>query len=292
MWFAIDVSDYGFYGLEDKESTWMNQTLPAPVLNISAFRMADRLDLYGWNWTDPRTNTKPFGDDADFAFAASNGTYFMPYIKSNGSCQPMSDPESGADSVRETYQWGFSFLQLYVTILLLLLWSIGLAYMWMKARLIMRTRGCYDVPRGFKGVLELAKAIRKELQEQNDPDDLSYDQLAKEIHKRLKGGNIELENVDSSATHSIWQDFLAWCKDEKWWAGAIVVMLGPCIGLALQANSFGWWLMVPILAVTIALVVGRSNRSRVILTLINFIVGTIVFIGAWYGTKSPDGSYY
>ncbi|KAK2025729.1 hypothetical protein LX32DRAFT_675167 [Colletotrichum zoysiae] len=287
-----DVQKYGFYGLEDKESVWMGQSLPAPVLNISASWLLPSAALYGWNWTDPRTGRQPFIDGSRVAYAAGNKTYPLSYLKANGSCQPMSDPGLGADSVRESYEWGFSYLQLYMLIGLLMAWTLCLVYMWTKARLTMRMRRRYDVPKDYKGVLELSDAIRKQLQE-SGPDDLSHDQLRDEIKKRLGGGRIELERADAPETYGLWRGARVYCKDEKWWLVAMLGMLGPCAGLASIDNSFGWWLLVPILSTTLAMLVGRSIESRCVLFLVGASLGTITFLGAWYGHggTNPSGYY-
>jgi len=277
------VQKYGFYGLEDKESTWMGQPLPAPVLNISATWLLPSAAIYGWNWTDPRTGQQPFRDGNRASYAIGNETYPLSYMKANGSCQPMRDREFSADSVRESYEWGFSYLQLFILIVLLLAWTLCLAYMWIKARLTMRMRRRYDVPKEYKGVLELSKAIRKQLQE-SDPDDLSHKQLREEIIKRLGGGRIELDRVDAPGTYDLWRGTWTYCKDEKWWLFAILGMLGPFVVLGrLGDNSFGWWMLVPILTAMLAMLVGRSIESRCVLVLVGASLGTIIFLGVWYG---------
>ncbi|KAG7057498.1 nad dependent epimerase dehydratase [Colletotrichum scovillei] len=287
------VQEYGFYGLRNENTTWMNKTIPAPALNISASGLPSYRDLiYGWNWTDPRTGLMPFQDENNLTYTAGNETYSKEYMKAYGSCQPMSDHGLGADAGRESYQWGFSYLQLYILVLLLVLWTLSLAYMWLKARLTMRMRRRYDVPRGYKGVLELSGAIRKELQE-TDPDELSHDQLSEEINKSLKGGRIQLELADSPATYSFWRAIWMWFKEEKWWIGPVLLMLAPSVPLTLINNSFGWWLLVPMSSLLLALMVGRSEKSRIVIALVGFIIGTITFLGVWYGTESYRcGSLY
>ncbi|KAK1673443.1 hypothetical protein BDP55DRAFT_695443 [Colletotrichum godetiae] len=278
------VQEYGFYGLENKNTTWMNKTMPAPALNISASGLPSyRNLLYGWNWTDPRTSLKPFENGKNLTYTAGNETYSKEYMKAYGSCQPMSDHGMGADAGRETYQWGFSYLQLYILVILLVLWTLSLAYMWLKARLTMRMRRRYDVPRGYKGVLELSHAIHKELQE-TEPDELSHDQLSEEIKKSLKGGRIQLELADSPATYGFWRANWVWLKEERWWIGPVLLMMVTSAPLIVINNSFGWWLLVPIIALLLALMVGRSKKSRIIIAFVSFTVGTITFLGVWYGT--------
>ncbi|WDK12574.1 hypothetical protein CGRA01v4_03854 [Colletotrichum graminicola] len=278
------VQKYGFYGLEDKESTWMGRSLPAPILNISATWLLPSGEMYGWNWTDPRTGQQPFKDGNQATYAFGNEIYPLSYVKGYGSCQPTRERDSIAESVRESYEWGFSYLQLFILITLLLVWTLCIAYMWIKARLTMRMRRTYDVPKEYKGVLELSDAIRKQLQE-SDPDDLSHNQLREEIKKRLGGGSIELDRVDAPETYDLWRGTWAYCKDEKWWLFAILGMLGPCVALTLYDNSFGWWMLVPILTAILAMLVGRSIESRCVLVLVGVSLGTVIFLGAWYGQR-------
>ncbi|KAJ0160288.1 hypothetical protein CTA2_8224 [Colletotrichum tanaceti] len=284
-----NVQEYGFYGLQDKESTWMGQALPAPTLNISASWLPRSDSTYGWNWTDPRTGERPFASFYRAAYAAGNETYGLGYLKANGSCQPMSDPAFSADSqsARESYEWGFSFLQLYILVSLLLAWTLCVASVWLKARMTMRARGRRDVPRGYKGVLELAGAMRKELRDHEcDPDGLSHDELHEEIKKRLGGGSIELDKADSPEPWGVWRAAWAYCRDEAWWVVAVLVMIPPCAGLSSVDSSFGWWLLVPVTSTMLAMAVGRSKESRIILLLAGSTLGTVVFLGAWYGTRT------
>ncbi|KAK1995091.1 hypothetical protein LX36DRAFT_672697 [Colletotrichum falcatum] len=290
--YVNDVQKYGFYGLENRESTWMGRSLPAPVLNISASWLYPSLSLYGWNWTDPRTGQQPFRDGRRAAYATGNKTYPLSYLEANGSCQPLRDPSISADSVRESYEWGFSYLQLFILTVFLMAWTLCIAYMWTKARLTMRMRRRRDVPRDYKGVLELSSAIRRQLHG-SDPDGLSHDELREEIGKRLGGGRVELEKAEAPETYGLWRGAAAYCMDEKWWLVAVLGMLGPCAALASIDNSFGWWMVVPTLSTTLAMLVGRSTESRCVLVLVGAGVGTVTFLGAWYGHGgSGQSSYY
>nr|XP_036575701.1 uncharacterized protein CTRU02_14351 [Colletotrichum truncatum]KAF6782312.1 hypothetical protein CTRU02_14351 [Colletotrichum truncatum] len=273
------VKEYGFFGLEDKTSIWMNQTLPAPTLNISAFYIPEPYDevLYGRNWTDPRTNSMPFLDKKRLAYSYSPGnqTYSLNHIETYGSCQPVSEIAAGNDSVRETYQWGFSYIQLFVMTILLVLWTIGVSAMWLKAHMTMRMRGGCDKPMGFKGVLELAAAIQKQLQETN-PNDLSHDQLSEEIKKRLRGGSIQLEREEATAMYGLWKGLWGWVIERKWWFTTLLVFAGFAT-LIYISRSISWF-FIPTAAVLIAVVVGQSGKSRAMLTLACVILGTIVFV--------------
>jgi hypothetical protein len=93
---GLDTQAYGFLGLNangdinDIETKWMNQTIPKPALNISAFYVPP-YNFYGHKWTDPRTNTTPYAISSNLTFMVPSGneTYNLTFIKQNGSCQAL-----------------------------------------------------------------------------------------------------------------------------------------------------------------------------------------------------------
>lgn len=95
--FGPDVQNYGFLGLDGNgninniPTEWMNQTIPQPALNISAFWLSKSGGLFGYNWTDPRTNSQPYTNQSNLALASTeaNESYSVSYIEQNGSCQPL-----------------------------------------------------------------------------------------------------------------------------------------------------------------------------------------------------------
>ena len=94
--YLIDVSTYGFLGLNNRESKWMGNELPSPSLNISAFQFPGKqnrkmyLDnLFGYNWTDPRTGQQPFIKESNSEYMALGQRYSSDYVNQKGSCQPI-----------------------------------------------------------------------------------------------------------------------------------------------------------------------------------------------------------
>lgn len=84
----LDVSQYGFYGLNNTESNWTytNVTLAAPALNISAFYI-DQTSEYEFSWST--SSLLPFTNWSNMAYMYDNKTYDLTYIQSgNGLCQP------------------------------------------------------------------------------------------------------------------------------------------------------------------------------------------------------------
>lgn len=262
----------------------MNQTLDAPVLNISAFYIPKWYsnNLFGRNWTDPRTQQNPFLDMNELRFVydvegVGNETYDVRYVGAYGSCQPMTEMSTDFKRVRETYQWGFSFVQLFVMIILLLLWTLGTSAVWLKANMTLRMMGVRrgDKPTGFRGVLELAAAIRRELPESN-LDELDRDELTKEIRKHLRGGSVGLEDARSPAMYGLVRGFWGWVKTERWWHAAWLLMI--LVGMLLS-----FYFLFIFLAVFLALTMGRTGKSRAILLLGFSLLGTILFVAVFFG---------
>ncbi|KAJ0385877.1 hypothetical protein COL922a_005468 [Colletotrichum nupharicola] len=206
-----------------------------------------------------------------------NDTYDLNYIRSNGTCQPVTEIDKINASARETYQWGFSYIQLFIMLLLLILWTLGMSAMWVKSHMTMRMRGRFDKPKGFKGVLELAAAIRKELQESN-PDDLTHDQLSEEIKKRLRGGTIELEKAGSPAMYGVWGGLWGWIKDWRWWATTWCVLTAIGSLLITYKGGLFLWIMILSASMFFAMVIGRSSKSMAMLSLWGLVLGIIIWI--------------
>ncbi|KAJ3961204.1 hypothetical protein N0V92_002086 [Colletotrichum tropicale] len=288
---------HGFFGLENKNSTFMNQSLSSPTLNISAFYLPERYDtIFGNNWTDPRTSTQPFRnrDKVTYTYNMGNDTYDLNYMRLNGTCQPVTEIDRINASARETYQWGFSYIQLFIMLLLLILWTLGMSAMWIKSHMTMRMRGRFDKPKGFKGVLELAAAIRKELQESN-PDDLTHDQLSDEVRKRLRGGTIELEKAGSPAMYGVWGGAWGWIKKWRWWT--MTWCLLTAIGSFLSTYNGGvlLWILILSASMFFAMVIGRSSKSMAMLSLWGFVLGIIVWIAVMSALQQRgmfNTSYY
>ncbi|KAI2463291.1 hypothetical protein F4781DRAFT_440783 [Annulohypoxylon bovei var. microspora] len=101
------VSSYGFFGLRHTTSTFRGSKIPSPVLNISAFYINPNGDFNGSSW---------FGNLSNAAFIWSNQTYSFAYVMKNGSCQPTQV---------NGLKWGFSFIQVFLALLSLTIWTIG-----------------------------------------------------------------------------------------------------------------------------------------------------------------------
>ncbi|EAQ83158.1 predicted protein [Chaetomium globosum CBS 148.51] len=181
------VTEYGFYGLTQEPSVWAGKTqLRAPALNITAFFLGNEVHptMAGRDWVHPITKEKPFLDPAKVTYMVSNRTYNLSYVQQYGACQPDSD----------VYQWGFSYIQLFILLVLLLAWTLGIWAIWLKAHInlpLASNKHAGEVPRGRIALLHLAFAMQRDLSVAGiDPTPMTDGQLGREIHQRVKGGGM------------------------------------------------------------------------------------------------------
>ena len=266
-----DVATYGFYGTNNTNSTFENYTLPAPSLNISAYYIASTV-IYGGAWIDPSTGKQPFANYSDATFLSSGVTYPLDYMSQNGSCQPLG-----------TYQWGFSFLLLFIFLLTLFIWSIGTYIFWLRAHHTLRVREIHEIPGEYKAVIELAAAMRREFsKEGKDPTYLKEHQIIREIRRDLKGGRIMHENpITQQSKHRFRVVLARWFKRDRWWLLGYVILTVIWITLLLpglfdRAAFFFFILsLTTSLGILLAMFIGRKTGSRVLMVLFSVVVGII-----------------
>ncbi|CAO2653004.1 Nn.00g024150.m01.CDS01 [Neocucurbitaria sp. VM-36] len=209
------VGEHGFFGYENESSVFNGIELPPPVLNISAFYLPAHLN--GSGWVDPRTHESLFTNSSQMSWTSSNQTYDYSHIKDQGTCQAV-----------ESYQWGFSFIQLNFMIISLLIWAIGIFTMWLKTHFIMKRRGQRDVAGEYKAVLELADAMHAQIgdldsrvEDVKHITSLTEKDLRRCFMVEMNGGSICYRacpsmNTKTGDIDSGW-GFQAWAKTERWW---------------------------------------------------------------------------
>jgi hypothetical protein len=134
-----------------------------------------------------------FGDDGHFNNASlarfaridqpDNRTYDIPYLKNNGRCQQQN-----------TYQWGFSFLLLFIALLLSALWALGMWAMWLDAYYNSKIDAARERDMGsWRAVIDLAEGILGSLGEIPRGPDTLGDLIARtrnlgdsEIRRRVR----------------------------------------------------------------------------------------------------------
>jgi hypothetical protein len=243
----LDVQTYGFDGTNQTSSTFSpdNSTffnLTSPTLNISAFYFYGGYIHGGYSvlspdWIIPYRSGGPDLQNASLARFAridqpDNRTYDIPYIKANGLCQQQN-----------TYQWGFSFLLLFIALLLSALWALGMWATWLDAYYNSRIDAAHERDMGsWRAAMDLAGGISASLGAGvlGDPD-TTGDVLAKTTHlgnaemrrrvRRASGrGRMSYMSLDESdramVTRSAqlrsWLEMRAWGRWLlRWWAWVI-----------------------------------------------------------------------
>ncbi|CAI6331827.1 unnamed protein product [Periconia digitata] len=211
----------------------------------------------------------------------------------DGSCAPTED-----------YAWGFSFMQLYIVLILTILWSIGTLALYIRAKTTLRRRGRSTIDGQYKAILTLAETIEKQL----DPDRLETEP---EIHTAIKdaeGGSISYPQPVLTEIHSwIWtwlrqKDIRicvycgeytwtcahyvrytrAWVYSRRWWLLALlVVFIFICTGDRWEDWKGGAyyyyrytreyiWIssLVAFSGIFAAMLIGTTTGSRFVITLV------------------------
>ncbi|KAL1862937.1 hypothetical protein Daus18300_008268 [Diaporthe australafricana] len=121
-------------------------------------------------------------------------------------------------SSQQTYQWGFSVVQLEISLALLLLWTLGVWIMWLHGHLELASRGRYEVPKELKAALYLADSIRNDLNAAGqEASFLTNNELGKYAAKHLKGGKVEIEGLSLDGGYSFRRNSWQWIKNNKLW---------------------------------------------------------------------------
>ncbi|KAF1834814.1 hypothetical protein BDW02DRAFT_597817 [Decorospora gaudefroyi] len=259
------VRQYGFHGVTMENSTFAAHLLGPPVLNISAFHLPREVLML-----ISRGRLLENKDKSLMRWAYGNETYTSTDLMERGKCQAMLD-----------YQWGFSFVQLCIMLIILLLWTMGLTIMWIRSHYVMNRRSSEEVAGINKAVFELADAMRSQLDlyAKEKGDDLSLfpeSELRRRITKDLRGGSIAydtpllLDGEDGKA------NFKAFVMRQK----QILVAFIVCI--ALSGTSIVW--LSPIVVIlfplplewAITIYMGTTRKSRIMLFFWSFVILSVI----------------
>ncbi|KAI0582429.1 hypothetical protein Ptr902_00693 [Pyrenophora tritici-repentis] len=188
-----DVRRYGLDGKVANPSVFMGQELPPPVVNISTFYL--NYQLAKKSVTRKITYYEKSKDDMRWAYG--NSTYKWEDLEQRGRCQAVLD-----------YQWGFSFIQLFMMVIILIIWTIGILVMWRRSQSTVKRRARKEVAGENKAILELSYTMRRQLSEHTreegeDDSTITESVLSDRIKKDLQGGSISyltplLPNGDST----------------------------------------------------------------------------------------------
>lgn len=222
-------------------------------------------------------------------------------LKSNGICQPIKDKVRSSsitihranktqNSVQK-YQWGFSFLQLYVVVILLALWSIGMGVLWKVSHDMLESNHREVASGNWKGLLDLAETIRMQVKDAGiDIDNLSDQQLEDEIQSVLHGGSVSSQHMPTNSF-----SISCWLWKSKW--PVIVGILATVLMAtehALRPYSFGLYgyaapggnstycilMFVPLytmLCLSVSLTVGNTLKQKFVVFMLSSGICVVFF---------------
>jgi hypothetical protein len=197
----------------------------------------------------------------------------------------------------QTYQWGFSYIQLILIISFLIIWDIGLFILYISAHVTMLRNGhVAQAPGDFQADVQLVRAIEtqtcetSEMLEEKELTGLSAEELKKRIDKDLNGGSISnkdslLNASDANAEGPTWQ-LRKWMQAEALWLLILTTAVVGCLLAIWQRPSFVVAHFAPLLVI-FTMYVGQSWKSRVVLLVWSVLVVFIVSIPVWAGKRDP-----
>ncbi|KAJ4361735.1 hypothetical protein N0V95_001628 [Ascochyta clinopodiicola] len=225
---ATQEDDVGLYRTSrDTKSTFAGVGIDSPLLNITSYHSDWQPSTYSMM---PQLNhsiwlnaSGPAVDEAYPRSWTASGEHFdLTSVATTGVCQATKD-----------YQWGFSFIQLALMMLLLWLWTLGTTTLHTISTLRLKQQHRTSVAGEYKAVFELADAMHVQLSSTSDetatddamdPRQLSESSLRQRIKSDLHGGAIAYDDAvpppdDERKTCT----FRAWVRREVWWLLALAV---------------------------------------------------------------------
>ncbi|EMT63127.1 hypothetical protein FOC4_g10013335 [Fusarium odoratissimum] len=221
-----------------------------------------------WNWTAnftgmaSSTPLNPYRHSSELTFLVEDEVYNVKDVQDEGICQPIRSGES------VEYQWGFSFLQLFVMTVLLHSWSIGLVVLWTTARLTLKRNNIAASPEGWKSLLKMTDGIKEQLMSAGMIwENLTDKELQGEIRLLLTGGPVPISSEESHPEKTLPQGhFSLW----RWmWKHKLRLLEGIFFIVFTCLENF----MLPLLDV-------RCHGSRSCLAWVLF--GSMACLFSWF----------
>ncbi len=127
-------------------------------------------------------STKP--EQLQVMYSVANEVYSKTDLEKRSSCDDWKN-----------YQWGFSFLLLFIFMVISTVWVIGMYSMWTDTYWNSRLDRSPRVMGFFRGVMDASNAMRKDMGE--DPTaEASEAEIKAMVARSGNGGQISLEGLD------------------------------------------------------------------------------------------------
>ena len=190
----------------------------------------------------------------------------------------------------QSYLWGFSFLQLFITLLCFTVWSLGVYYISVLSHLCLKQTGRAEVPTKYKATIELVQAMQREFAERGeDLAELTGPQLAHRLRQDLRGGRMEVPAATAgpAGLGGLGRTLREWLHWEKWWFAVMAVLTLFLIGgwsllMFPPLNVFYWMALCWTIGMYVAMAAGRTTRSRFFIVACGVLLGLIVYaVGTW-----------
>ncbi|KAH7092084.1 hypothetical protein FB567DRAFT_625156 [Paraphoma chrysanthemicola] len=278
--------------------------LSSPILNITATHSTMGI---------VRTGEKAKGDTStqvdDMLWVAPNVKRGLIYDNENDvyndevyDTKYMKRPGRGSCQTTETYQWGFSFIQLHLMLFFLLIWTSGTYTMWLRAHITMQNRGRDQVAGEHKSIVELAAAMQSRLRNEKGDGAGITTELSEEHFKQHiaenQGGAISYEvSLLSTGAGDCGWGVKEYLKKEGWWLAALLVFSAGSIA----AGVFGLLpFFILIVGMAVALIVtismGSTGRSKAVIMWWSFwglvvVPQVIAVLSLFFSTRGSGLRY-
>ena len=194
-----DTEECGFHSATNSTTTFPDPTDPMNTIVLNSPSL-DIEPFYSEFWR---------GNSSRVAYALKNGsnrTWDEDYISNHGICSP-----------DKTYQWGFSGLLLFFSIILTTVWALGMWAMWLDAYLQSPLEHCGRSMGNYRAALDLAEVLQTELGERTRTARLSDDSLRRRMKDGCSVATITYDSIASEKDAGVRMNELGnWLERRRW----------------------------------------------------------------------------